>query len=291
MSTSRLIAAGIAATLEDIAARGAADALKNPKSTPGYYAAGEAILQTPFSGTELAAALQERYALSKVQDLLRRLDASIFLYYGESYEYSLLEDLVTLTPAALAEDLPELLLTVETTDIGETDDPESFRRTTRHAIYSVLSGCETHEDAVATATSIEAACWVKYGNWDRHAYDVREVYLSRMGTITENLDPESLVCKRHGAWLYEQLRSGALTPTTIVKMTAVELNPPAAAAVCQEVDQRRSIKIEGQVSHMYKCPNCYARSATIEEKQLRSGDEGKNVFATCTECDTRWKAA
>ena len=71
-------------------------------------------------------------------------------------------------------------------------------------------------------------------------------------------------------------------------MTTEELCPHANKAVRDEIELRKKIKIEKNMSGFNTCSKCHSKRTTIEIVQTRALDEGTTKKITCEDCGNRW---
>jgi DNA-directed RNA polymerase subunit M/transcription elongation factor TFIIS len=89
-------------------------------------------------------------------------------------------------------------------------------------------------------------------------------------------------------YLIPKILSGEIDPTTVGQLTSEEANPTQYAAIREKIDARKAQKIQKKIVTEYKCPECGACEATIQNLQLRGLDEAKSTVVTCENCEHPW---
>jgi DNA-directed RNA polymerase subunit M/transcription elongation factor TFIIS len=77
--------------------------------------------------------------------------------------------------------------------------------------------------------------------------------------------------------------------TDIGKMSSNEINPDVNRDIFEKIEIQRAQKIEQKVSVLYKCHSCNRKETIISHIQDRAADEGTSVYATCINCNNRWR--
>lgn len=69
------------------------------------------------------------------------------------------------------------------------------------------------------------------------------------------------------------------------------LNPEPYNRITDEIELRRNQVIKPKSSNRYTCHKCGCKETTIQQVQIRAGDEGSNTKVTCLQCKISWITA
>jgi DNA-directed RNA polymerase subunit M/transcription elongation factor TFIIS len=94
--------------------------------------------------------------------------------------------------------------------------------------------------------------------------------------------------------LRKRIQSGELPLKEFIEMTPYQMAPekwdPIFERVAfQQLKRQLTIDVENAPEGMLQCRKCKSKKTVFMEMQTRSADEPMTVFATCLECQNRWK--
>jgi len=110
------------------------------------------------------------------------------------------------------------------------------------------------------------------------AFMFENFYQDKFSDILKNLDP------KNNSYLLEAVKSNKIKPEDIAFLKPEEIYPEKFEAILNKRKLEKAIKDNKATTDAFKCPKCKARKATIDQKQVRAGDEPMTTFVTCVEC-------
>jgi len=112
-----------------------------------------------------------------------------------------------------------------------------------------------------------------------------EIYASIVYKMAMNINPDSEVGSSH---LMKLILGNRIKLSAVADMHSNELCPEKSYPIIQKMSERLHKRVEVKTTKRYKCPQCKKKEAQVQEKQLRSFDEGTNICLTCIHCGKRW---
>lgn len=103
-------------------------------------------------------------------------------------------------------------------------------------------------------------------------------YLDKLSDILKNLDI------KYNSYLLDAIKNNKIKPEDIAFLKPEEIFPEKFDALLKKKKLEQAIKDNKATSDAFKCPKCKKRKCTIDQKQLRAGDEPMTTIVTCVEC-------
>ena len=85
-------------------------------------------------------------------------------------------------------------------------------------------------------------------------------------------------------WILESIKNKDFEPKKLAFLKPEELNPEKFEKIIKKKEIEEHKKNNKATTNAFKCSKCGKRKCTVEEKQIRSGDEPATVFVECKEC-------
>jgi len=85
-------------------------------------------------------------------------------------------------------------------------------------------------------------------------------------------------------WILESMKNKDFEPKKLAFLKPEELNPEKFEKIIKKKEIEEHKKNNKATTNAFKCSKCGKRKCTVEEKQIRSGDEPATVFVECKEC-------
>ena len=85
-------------------------------------------------------------------------------------------------------------------------------------------------------------------------------------------------------WIIESIKSKDFEAKDLAFLKPEELNPEKFEKIIKKREIEEHKKNNKATTNAFKCSKCGKRKCTVEEKQIRSGDEPATVFVECKEC-------
>lgn len=129
------------------------------------------------------------------------------------------------------------------------------------------------------SNNIEDSIYVfskKYAEDNNAPFLLEEIYKTKLDEIL------CILSGKNSKYLIEMIMNKKIDPKTIAFLKPEKLNPKQYSKVIKET-KKKKIK-ENVGTDVYKCSKCKKKRCTVEEKQIRSGDEPATIFVTCLEC-------
>lgn len=103
---------------------------------------------------------------------------------------------------------------------------------------------------------------------------------------------DELFCQFNGknkSKLIKDIKSGIINPVIIAQLKPQELNPEKYEKITKKKELEEYNKTNKASTDIFKCSKCKKRKCTVEEKQVRAGDEPATTFVECQECGHQWR--
>jgi DNA-directed RNA polymerase subunit M/transcription elongation factor TFIIS len=142
-------------------------------------------------------------------------------------------------------------------------------------LRSIEKGCYNQTIRKAKANNFTA-------NW------ASKIFMNNYSTLIFEV-AYALDCDNNN-YLISNVMDGKIKPHDIAKLDWKDYCPNESIKLIQIVEARKNVQIVRKTSKLYPCPKCGKREAYFHEKQIRSGDEGKDVFLECAICSNEWIA-
>lgn len=145
-----------------------------------------------------------------------------------------------------------------------------------HIINELERGCNNSTIKTATKDKVKPRWWTNeyYCN----------IYSSKIYQLTFNIDPDLV----DSDYLFNLIINDKVKLSDVADMHSNEMCPEKSADIIKEMNDRLHEKIQAKTTTRYKCPKCKKRETQVQEKQLRSFDEGTNMSLTCMHCNYHW---
>lgn len=119
---------------------------------------------------------------------------------------------------------------------------------------------------------------ISYSNDNNTPYLVGPIYDDKANQMLCILSSDKL------KWILESISSNDFKPETLAFLKPEELNPEKYEKIIKKKEMEEHKKNNKASTNAFKCSKCKKRRCTVEEKQIRSGDEPATTFVTCLEC-------
>lgn len=103
-------------------------------------------------------------------------------------------------------------------------------------------------------------------------------YNDKLSDILKNLDI------KYNSFLLEAIKSNKIKSIDIAFLKPEEIFPEKFDELLKKKKLEQAIKDNKATTNVFKCPKCKKRKSTIDQKQVRAGDEPMTTFVTCVEC-------
>lgn len=107
---------------------------------------------------------------------------------------------------------------------------------------------------------------------------MENLYLDKLSDILKHLDI------KYNSYLLKAINDNKIKPENIAFLKPEEIFPEKFDALLKKKKLEQAIKDNKATSDAFKCPKCKKRKCTIDQKQLRAGDEPMTTIVTCVEC-------
>jgi transcription elongation factor S-II len=119
---------------------------------------------------------------------------------------------------------------------------------------------------------------ISYSNDNNTPYLIEPIYDDKANQMLCILKSDKL------EWILESINSKDFKPETLPFLKPEELNPEKYEKIIKKKEMEEHKKNNKASTNAFKCSKCKKRRCTVEEKQIRSGDEPATTFVTCLEC-------
>lgn len=103
-------------------------------------------------------------------------------------------------------------------------------------------------------------------------------YQDKFSDILKNLDV------KHNSYLLKSIKEKTIKPSQVAFLKPEEIFPEKFAEIIKKRKLEKAIKDNKATTDAFKCPKCKKRKSTVDQKQLRAGDEPMTTIITCMEC-------
>jgi transcription elongation factor S-II len=103
-------------------------------------------------------------------------------------------------------------------------------------------------------------------------------YNDKLSDILKNLD------SKYNSFLLEAIKSKKIKSSDVAFLKPEEIFPDKFDSLLKKKKLEQAIKDNKATTDAFKCPKCKKRKSTIDQKQVRAGDEPMTTFVTCVEC-------
>ena len=103
-------------------------------------------------------------------------------------------------------------------------------------------------------------------------------YNDKLSDILKNLDI------KYNSFLLEAIKNKKIKSTDVAFLKPEEIFPEKFDSLLKKKKLEQAIKDNKATTDVFKCPKCKKRKSTIDQKQVRAGDEPMTTFVTCVEC-------
>ena len=132
-------------------------------------------------------------------------------------------------------------------------------------------------------------------NIEKSIYDFSDQYSENQGTpfLIEQIYTdkfEEIFChlENKKSQLVEDIKKNKIDPSTVANLKPQELNPEKYEKITKKKELEEYNKNNKASTDIFKCSKCKKRKCSIEEKQVRAGDEPATTFVKCLECGHSW---
>jgi len=92
----------------------------------------------------------------------------------------------------------------------------------------------------------------------------------------------------HNKFLLKEILEEKIDPSLVANLDGIDENPDFYRLLRERTELRKNQKIEIKTTKLYECPHCQQKMATLQEVQIRSSDEGKDIKLNCVFCEWEW---
>ena len=117
-----------------------------------------------------------------------------------------------------------------------------------------------------------------YANDNNTPYLLGGIYEDKLNQLLCILKSEKLKT------ILESLKNKDFEAKTLAFLKQEELDPEKFEKIIKIKKEEEHKRNNKATTNAFKCSKCGKRKCTVEEKQIRSGDEPATVFVECKEC-------
>ena len=164
-------------------------------------------------------------------------------------------------------------------------NPEVFRQNLQKKLLDILHDdtmAMNMEKAIYNYAIREATQRKIVKKWENRSF--AHIYIDRIRSIWNNLKNEGFL---------QKIVTKEITPHDAVFMTHQEMNETRWLDLIEKkkiLDANRFNNNNTEASTtLFTCSRCKSNKCTFYSLQIRSCDEGENIFVSCSNCGKRWK--
>ncbi len=117
-----------------------------------------------------------------------------------------------------------------------------------------------------------------YANDNNTPYLLESIYADKLNQLLCILNSDKLNN------ILQSLKNKDFEAKTLAFLKPEELNPEKFEKIIKKKEIEEHKKNNKATTNAFKCSKCGKRKCTVEEKQIRSGDEPATTFVECQEC-------
>lgn len=105
-----------------------------------------------------------------------------------------------------------------------------------------------------------------------------QFYNDKLDCIIKNFD------EKFNSYFLNAIKENKINIDAFAFLKPEEIFPEKFESIIKKKSLEKAIRDNKATSNAFKCPKCKKRKSTIDQKQVRSGDEPMTTFVTCVEC-------